>query len=378
MDDGIGLINMNARLYDPTLGRFISPDPIVAYPDSSQGFNRYTYGENNPLSYVDPDGHISKQARSALGGLALMFLGGWLISWATQSGGIGLLFRDVVAFPLSRAEQKLASLAYSALTSGVSLFNAGYTWATTGHLPSFNVGGSVEYGGEGQGLINGRDPYSYFDESFDFDVTNASAAAHVLGATIGEYYYFDSSGIFQSPTGNDLITRNDSSGNGNIFTCRDGCSRTHLGRDYVVGSGVPLYAPSDGAVYVRSGIVYNQNNHIDGAYFKAMVFRVDLSGMGVLRTNLLYASIEVKYFYAEARPGLRRNSVITGGSVVGSTQDLNHFYYGMTQHLHVEVRLNGYVRSPAGYLIPVSRLIDPDTIFNGNGLVSGYASSRVF
>ena len=56
-DDEVGLINMNARLYDPTLGRFISPDTIIQAPDSTQGYNRYTYVNNNPLSLTDPSGH---------------------------------------------------------------------------------------------------------------------------------------------------------------------------------------------------------------------------------------------------------------------------------------------------------------------------------
>ena len=53
-----GLVNMNARLYDPTLGRFLSPDPYVQLPDNLQGFNRYTYGMNNPLCYVDENGEF--------------------------------------------------------------------------------------------------------------------------------------------------------------------------------------------------------------------------------------------------------------------------------------------------------------------------------
>jgi RHS repeat-associated protein len=53
-----GLINMNARLYDPVLGRFLSPDPYVQAPDWSQSFNRYSYCLNNPLMYVDQDGEI--------------------------------------------------------------------------------------------------------------------------------------------------------------------------------------------------------------------------------------------------------------------------------------------------------------------------------
>lgn len=53
-----GLVNMNARLYDPILGRFLSPDPYVQLPDNLQGFNRYTYGMNNPLCYVDENGEV--------------------------------------------------------------------------------------------------------------------------------------------------------------------------------------------------------------------------------------------------------------------------------------------------------------------------------
>jgi RHS repeat-associated protein len=51
-----GLINMNARLYDPMVGRFLAMDPFVQMPDYTQAFNRYTYALNNPLIYVDPDG----------------------------------------------------------------------------------------------------------------------------------------------------------------------------------------------------------------------------------------------------------------------------------------------------------------------------------
>ena len=53
-----GLINMNARLYDPALGRFLSPDPYVQMPDFSQNFNRYSYCWNNPLRYTDSTGEF--------------------------------------------------------------------------------------------------------------------------------------------------------------------------------------------------------------------------------------------------------------------------------------------------------------------------------
>ncbi len=50
-DPGTGLIDYNARNYDPTLGRFTQPDTIL------DGLNRYTYVHNNPLNHTDPSGH---------------------------------------------------------------------------------------------------------------------------------------------------------------------------------------------------------------------------------------------------------------------------------------------------------------------------------
>ena len=59
--DGVGLIHMNGRVYDPTLGRFLSADPNVQAPDDTQSFNRYSYVKNNPLSYTDPSGFFFKK-----------------------------------------------------------------------------------------------------------------------------------------------------------------------------------------------------------------------------------------------------------------------------------------------------------------------------
>ena len=56
-DDELGLYNYGARLYDPVLGRFISPDSIVPDFTDPQSFNRYSYVLNNPLRYIDPMGY---------------------------------------------------------------------------------------------------------------------------------------------------------------------------------------------------------------------------------------------------------------------------------------------------------------------------------
>lgn len=57
IDGFSGLIHMNARLYDSDIGRFLSADTIIQHPNSSQGYNRYSYIDNNPLSAPDPTGH---------------------------------------------------------------------------------------------------------------------------------------------------------------------------------------------------------------------------------------------------------------------------------------------------------------------------------
>jgi RHS repeat-associated protein len=52
-----GLINMNARLYEPLLAHVVSPDNYVQAPDFTQSYNRYSYCINNPLKYTDPSGN---------------------------------------------------------------------------------------------------------------------------------------------------------------------------------------------------------------------------------------------------------------------------------------------------------------------------------
>jgi RHS repeat-associated protein len=52
----IGLINLNARMYDPWLGRFLQVDPIIGSIYNLQGLNPYSYVMNNPLTDSDPFG----------------------------------------------------------------------------------------------------------------------------------------------------------------------------------------------------------------------------------------------------------------------------------------------------------------------------------
>lgn len=51
---------MNGRVYDPALGRFLSVDPVFAFPTNMQSLNPYSYVLNNPLSLTDPSGYTPK------------------------------------------------------------------------------------------------------------------------------------------------------------------------------------------------------------------------------------------------------------------------------------------------------------------------------
>ena len=58
-DDATGLSYMGARYYDPVLGRFMGVDPVDFQASNLHSFNRYTYANNNPYKYVDPDGRFA-------------------------------------------------------------------------------------------------------------------------------------------------------------------------------------------------------------------------------------------------------------------------------------------------------------------------------
>ena len=67
----------NGRLYDPTIGRFLSTDNYVQEPWNSQNFNRYSYCLNNPLKYTDSNGESFTLA-TIIGAVIGAYIGGTL------------------------------------------------------------------------------------------------------------------------------------------------------------------------------------------------------------------------------------------------------------------------------------------------------------
>lgn len=157
---GLGLINMNARLYDPMLGRFLSPDPYVQAPDHTQSFNRYSYCLNNPLKYKDENGEwfmgtIFAAVTDFIAGIAkhgfnisqfnwTKTTNAWKIDIGMIKGNFGqVLNKWTWSYPLSLSGKEIAHalnmagsvrsvtnmdgmLALSGVTKGTSAFTIGH------------------------------------------------------------------------------------------------------------------------------------------------------------------------------------------------------------------------------------------------------------
>lgn len=55
-DETAGLLDMRARMYDPSLGRFLNTDPFPSLLREPWLANPYGYAGNNPISFLDPYG----------------------------------------------------------------------------------------------------------------------------------------------------------------------------------------------------------------------------------------------------------------------------------------------------------------------------------
>jgi len=87
-DKDLGLVYMQARYYDPVVGRFLSTDPAGVFGhvrNNPKMFNRYTYANNNPYKYIDSDGEFAHLILGAIAGAAVdVALQGALIATGVQ------------------------------------------------------------------------------------------------------------------------------------------------------------------------------------------------------------------------------------------------------------------------------------------------------
>jgi RHS repeat-associated protein len=117
--DNFGLINMNGRLYDPVLGRMLSPDNFIQDPSFTQSYNRYSYAWNNPLKYTDPSGQVLFWDNVILGAV------GGVFNVVTNLGSIKSVGQGFGFFGVGFASGFVAG--YGQIAASGAILNAGNT-----------------------------------------------------------------------------------------------------------------------------------------------------------------------------------------------------------------------------------------------------------
>ena len=161
-----GLINMNARLYDPLVGRFLSPDPYVQEPDFSQNFNRYSYALNNPLKYTDESGEFAITTMLIVGGVAAAIFGtGNLMAHAIRQDDLNNGNWAKYFFSGAIAGFTIGILGYLGVSGAIALSNMPGFWGVMGKTALWGsagigglntlstmtglIGGAINHGKEG-------------------------------------------------------------------------------------------------------------------------------------------------------------------------------------------------------------------------------------
>ncbi len=167
-DNITGLYYLKSRYYDPSIGRFISPDGIeYLESDNVNGLNLYAYCANNPIMHIDPSGHA--WYHWAIGAGIIVLCAALTVVTAGGFVAAGTAFASVVS-------ATMAPTALSAVFAGATI-------------------GSAAIGAVGMviGGMSGEDGWSWENASQGF-MAGSIAGAVIGGAWGGAHYALQSAG----------------------------------------------------------------------------------------------------------------------------------------------------------------------------------------
>lgn len=211
----VGLVQLNGRLYDPVLARFVSVDPVIEDGYDPQSYNGYSYVMNNPLAYTDPSG--------------LCWAGCF---WQPKHWGpVGeILVTVAIAYVVGPA-----AFDFSAMDAGGAAMAAGASY-TTGLVVAGAVGGAVSGAAIGgiMGGLNGG--------------WNGAGQGAALGAV---------GGLITGPLNTYYAGTPWTLGRVGTTTLDGGAASWAQGGSF--GSGAEFSAATSGASWLYSNIVYQDS-----------------------------------------------------------------------------------------------------------------------
>jgi RHS repeat-associated protein len=167
------LIHMNGRIYDPTIGRFLSADPHIQAPYDTQSYNRYSYVMNNPLKYTDPSGFFFKSIGKVFSRV-----------WKKVKNVVKIAAVIVAAVVTAGA----AMAVYAAALGAQLSMSIGMAIMLSGTATSLGLGGAIIAGaamGFGAGFAGGLVNGASIGQSFKMGLNGAKWGAISGGVAFG-------------------------------------------------------------------------------------------------------------------------------------------------------------------------------------------------
>ena len=203
----LGMYYYKARIYSPTLGRFLQTDPI-GYEDQ---FNLYAYVANDPVNKVDPTGEILRAIVSGGKVLGKAIFKGKRVDKAAVDEFVGAVddVTTIISDPLSVD----AAAAAVDLVVGTELNNKGSRGARVGSKidPNGSTRASdIEADASSVGFTRTQTeggPVKFTDENGVARVTVKSGSSRASGSANPHVELKDSSGQRVNPAGNPVTRK---------------------------------------------------------------------------------------------------------------------------------------------------------------------------
>jgi RHS repeat-associated protein len=160
------IYDYGARWYDPSMGRFLQPDPVIVDPYDPQGLSRYSYVRNDPVGRIDPTGAWSLSANAYAGQIGNSGFTGIVLGLGFSGGGsysvsASALIGGIPVAQYAQALQVLGDLTAAVKVGSFQFFNQQGTTFSRTQLP--DVGANAQSASwrtpQNLAVLDSLDPY---------------------------------------------------------------------------------------------------------------------------------------------------------------------------------------------------------------------------